>query len=156
MISCTGHDKSSRSCVPLHHTRFFLVRNLLFFRWQQQNLRMSPLHLLIVLASCVAAVYIRLQAVFNYGRVIHEFDPWFNFRATQYLVDHGYKAFSTWFDDRSWCVPCARGHLRCASSPHRCQTDILRVYVHSYCMQQARARGGGFDGEAQLRGALSF
>ena len=69
---------------------------------------MTPLNVLIVLAACVAAVYIRLQAVFNYGRVIHEFDPWFNFRATQYLVDHGYKAFSTWFDDRSWCVPCAR------------------------------------------------
>ena len=102
---------------------------------------MTPLNVLIVLAACVAAVYIRLQAVFNYGRVIHEFDPWFNFRATQYLVDHGYKAFSTWFDDRSWCVPCARGHLRCASPPARCQTEVLRVHVYSYCMQQARARG---------------
>jgi len=27
--------------------------------------------------------------VIVYGRVIHEFDPWFNFRATQYLVDNG-------------------------------------------------------------------
>ena len=32
----------------------------------------------------------------RYGRVIHEFDPWFNFRATQYLVDNGYDKFSTW------------------------------------------------------------
>ena len=28
--------------------------------------------------------------------MIHEFDPWFNFRATQYLVDNGYDKFSTW------------------------------------------------------------
>jgi hypothetical protein len=27
------------------------------------------------------------------GRVIHEFDPWFNFRATEYLVDHGWDKF---------------------------------------------------------------
>merc|ERR1712166_1099593 len=28
------------------------------------------------------AYTIRLYAINNYGRVIHEFDPWFNFRAT--------------------------------------------------------------------------
>ena len=35
------------------------------------------------------AYFIRLFAINTYGRVIHEFDPWFNFRATQYLADHG-------------------------------------------------------------------
>ncbi len=29
------------------------------------------------------AYFIRLYAIKNYGLVIHEFDPWFNFRATQ-------------------------------------------------------------------------
>jgi len=38
----------------------------------------------------------------KYGRVIHEFDPWFNFRATEYLVEHGYEAFSEWYDTESW------------------------------------------------------
>jgi dolichyl-diphosphooligosaccharide--protein glycosyltransferase len=51
---------------------------------------------------CYSAVYIRLDAVITYGRVIHEFDPWFNFRATQYLVDHGYQKFSTWYDEEVW------------------------------------------------------
>lgn len=51
---------------------------------------------------CYAAVYIRLDAVFTYGRVIHEFDPWFNYRATEYLVKNGYEKFSTWFDDEAW------------------------------------------------------
>ena len=32
------------------------------------------------------AYVIRLYAIQNYGLVIHEFDPWFNFRATQYLA----------------------------------------------------------------------
>eukprot|EP00947_MAST-08B_sp_MAST-8B-sp1_P002611 g2611.t1 len=44
----------------------------------------------------------RLHAINNYGSVIHEFDPWFNFRATKYLVDNGWDDFFTWFDHRSW------------------------------------------------------
>lgn len=56
----------------------------------------------IVLAVAWRAFTIRTHAINDYGRVIHEFDPWFNFRATQYLADNGWTAFFTWFDDRSW------------------------------------------------------
>ena len=28
-------------------------------------------------------------SVLRFESVIHEFDPWFNFRATKYLVEHG-------------------------------------------------------------------
>merc|ERR1712166_1433253 len=48
------------------------------------------------------AYQIRLYAINNYGRVIHEFDPWFNFRATQYLADNGMAKFFHWFDYMSW------------------------------------------------------
>lgn len=81
-------------------------------------------------AACAATVAIRLHAVRIYGRVIHEvcarasrhprcvprssrrpttgalvaaqYDPWFNFRATEHLVEHGSGAFSRWYDERSW------------------------------------------------------
>ena len=39
------------------------------------------------------SVTIRLYAVTNYGRVIHEFDPWFNYRATEYMVANGWDKF---------------------------------------------------------------
>lgn len=29
-------------------------------------------------------------------------DPWFNFRATKYLVENGFYSFWDWFDDRTW------------------------------------------------------
>ena len=32
----------------------------------------------------------------------HAVDPWFNFRATKYLVQHGFYNFWDWFDDRTW------------------------------------------------------
>lgn len=50
----------------------------------------------------ISAYEIRLYAIESYGYVIHEFDPWFNFRATQYLADNGWTAFFHWFDHRSW------------------------------------------------------
>ena len=41
----------------------------------------------------------------DYGLVIHEFDPWFNFRATKYLADNGIYEFFHWFDHTSWYPP---------------------------------------------------
>lgn len=38
----------------------------------------------------------------NLRTVIHEFDPYFNFRAAQYLYDHGWNAFAKWFDYKVW------------------------------------------------------
>ena len=55
-----------------------------------------------VLYSLRSAYTIRLKAIEEYGMVIHEFDPWFNFRATQYLSKHGWDAFFSWFDHMSW------------------------------------------------------
>eukprot|EP00727_Mastigamoeba_balamuthi_P000177 m51a1_g10156 putative oligosaccharyl transferase-like protein (795) ;mRNA; f:17231-19885 len=54
-------------------------------------------------AAALAEAYrIRLYAVRTYGRVIHEFDPWFNYRAAQYLADHGLGPFFAWYDHQSW------------------------------------------------------
>lgn len=38
----------------------------------------------------------------TFGKVIHEFDPWFNYRATEYLLQHGADKFFKWFDYMSW------------------------------------------------------
>ncbi|KAL3810100.1 hypothetical protein ACHAXA_010924 [Cyclostephanos tholiformis] len=48
------------------------------------------------------AYQIRLQAIKEYGPVIHEFDPYFNWRATQYLYDNGARKFFEWFDHKVW------------------------------------------------------
>jgi dolichyl-diphosphooligosaccharide--protein glycosyltransferase len=34
--------------------------------------------------------------------VIHEFDPWFNFRGTKHLVSEGFYDFHNWFDEKTW------------------------------------------------------
>ncbi len=58
------------------------------------------------LATFGVALYmaydIRMYAIKDFGRLVHEFDPWFNFRATQYLYDNGAERFFKWYDYMSW------------------------------------------------------
>ena len=48
------------------------------------------------------AFLIRIFSVIRYESVIHEFDPWFNYRTTQYLTNEGVYEFWNWFDPESW------------------------------------------------------
>jgi len=63
---------------------------------------MKIIQLAIIALCCYCAYDIRTYAIKEYGRIIHEFDPWFNFRATQYLADNGWDRFSKWYDYMSW------------------------------------------------------
>mmetsp|Transcript_42760 Transcript_42760/g.77244 ORF Transcript_42760/g.77244 Transcript_42760/m.77244 type:complete len:876 (+) Transcript_42760:176-2803(+) len=49
-----------------------------------------------------AAYDIRLHPIREFGHLIHEFDPWFNYRATEYLAEHGLYKFLHWYDYESW------------------------------------------------------
>ncbi|KAJ5902378.1 Dolichyl-diphosphooligosaccharide--protein glycosyltransferase subunit stt3 [Penicillium taxi] len=60
------------------------------------------LRIIILLTIAAAAVSSRLFSVIRFESIIHEFDPWFNFRATKYLVQNGFYSFWDWFDDRTW------------------------------------------------------
>mmetsp|Transcript_15450 Transcript_15450/g.38925 ORF Transcript_15450/g.38925 Transcript_15450/m.38925 type:complete len:973 (-) Transcript_15450:115-3033(-) len=65
---------------------------------------------LVWLSVCGYAIYrivynayrIRMAAIDEYGPVIHEFDPYFNYRATEYLYEHGAAKFFQWFDYKVW------------------------------------------------------
>lgn len=61
-------------------------------------------HLLIagILASAFTVSFlIRAQPV-EFGYELNEFDPFYNYRATQYLVDNGLEAYGDWHDYMSW------------------------------------------------------
>lgn len=56
----------------------------------------------ILLLIGVLAFSIRLFSVIKYESVIHEFDPYFNYRVTQFLTKNGIYDFWNFFDDRTW------------------------------------------------------
>ena len=62
----------------------------------------SLLKLGVLSVSAVLAFMIRLFSVLRYESMIHEFDPYFNYRTTKYLADEGFYSFHNWFDDRAW------------------------------------------------------
>ena len=60
---------------------------------------MTSLTLLMIF---VIAFTVRIFSVIKFESIIHEFDPWFNYRATKYLLENGVKEFQEWFDKESW------------------------------------------------------
>uniref|UniRef100_A0A0K2V9J3 Dolichyl-diphosphooligosaccharide--protein glycosyltransferase subunit STT3A n=1 Tax=Lepeophtheirus salmonis TaxID=72036 RepID=A0A0K2V9J3_LEPSM len=62
----------------------------------------SLLKLLILSLAGILAFLIRLFSVLRYESIIHEFDPYFNYRSTKFLSEEGFYAFHNWFDDRAW------------------------------------------------------
>ncbi|XP_045618848.1 dolichyl-diphosphooligosaccharide--protein glycosyltransferase subunit STT3A [Procambarus clarkii] len=64
---------------------------------QDTLLKMAVLSLAAILSfSC------RLFSVLRFESVIHEFDPYFNYRTTKFLAEEGFYNFHNWFDDRAW------------------------------------------------------
>eukprot|EP00743_Colponemidia_sp_Colp-15_P001320 GILK01001447.1.p1 GENE.GILK01001447.1~~GILK01001447.1.p1 ORF type:complete len:784 (-),score=93.89 GILK01001447.1:230-2512(-) len=51
---------------------------------------------------CALAFSVRIFSVIRYESVIHEFDPYFNYRTTQYLAREGFYEFWNWFDESTW------------------------------------------------------
>lgn len=56
----------------------------------------------VLALCCILAFSLRLFAVLRFENVIHEFDPYFNYRTTRYLAEEGFYSFHNWFDDRAW------------------------------------------------------
>ena len=62
----------------------------------------SLIQMSILAIACILSFCVRLFSVLRFESVIHEFDPYFNYRTTKHLVDNGYYDFHNWFDDRAW------------------------------------------------------
>ncbi|MFQ5475747.1 MAG: STT3 domain-containing protein [Nitrosopumilus sp.] len=66
------------------------------------DLKLNHLLIIGILAlSFTVSFLLRSQAV-DFGFELNEFDPFFNYRATQYIVDNGIGAYFEWNDSLSW------------------------------------------------------
>lgn len=75
----------------------------IFDEFQEWGKRSAPAIILATLTSIsILAFLIRVFSVIRYESVIHEFDPWFNYRTTQYITNEGVYAFWNWFDPDAW------------------------------------------------------
>ena len=72
------------------------------FRISSFNFKINHLFIIgILILAFSVSFLIRSQPV-NYGFELNEFDPFFNFRATEYIVENGFSEYFEWNDDKSW------------------------------------------------------
>ncbi|GIL83594.1 hypothetical protein Vretimale_10396 [Volvox reticuliferus] len=81
------------------HASLFETAKRYLTKTKSQELLLRSIILIFVylLAFCI-----RLFSVLRYESVIHEFDPYFNYRSTIKLVQEGFYEFWNWFDAESW------------------------------------------------------
>ena len=66
------------------------------------DLKLNHLLIISILAlSFTVSFLLRSQAA-DFGFELNEFDPFFNYRATQYIVDNGIGSYFEWNDSLSW------------------------------------------------------
>ncbi|MGC2572825.1 MAG: STT3 domain-containing protein, partial [Candidatus Nitrosopolaris sp.] len=66
------------------------------------ELRLRDLIVIGVLALAFTTAFIMRSYPSKYGFYLNEFDPYFDYRATKYIVDHGLNAYFKWHDTLSW------------------------------------------------------
>jgi len=75
--------------------------------FQINSLNFKLKHLLVIgilVLSFSVSMLIRSQPA-EYGFELNEFDPFFNFRATEYIVENGFFEYLQWHDTKSWYLP---------------------------------------------------
>ncbi|KAF8563694.1 hypothetical protein P879_08078 [Paragonimus westermani] len=70
--------------------------------WLAVDRQLSLIQLSVLVFSAIIAFSIRLFAVIRFESIIHEFDPYFNYRTTRFMTEHGFYKFHDWFDDMAW------------------------------------------------------
>jgi dolichyl-diphosphooligosaccharide--protein glycosyltransferase len=55
-----------------------------------------------VLAIAFSTAFIMRSYPIKYGYYLNEFDPYFDYRATKYIIDNGLDAYLKWHDNMSW------------------------------------------------------
>ncbi len=69
---------------------------------ENQGVKIKYLLIIAILCLSFSVAFILRAYPIKYGSYLNEFDPFFDFRATQYIVDHGIGAYFQWHDNMSW------------------------------------------------------
>jgi dolichyl-diphosphooligosaccharide--protein glycosyltransferase len=57
---------------------------------------------ILVLIIAFSTAFIIRSYPIKYGFALNEFDPYFDYRATKYIIDNGFEAYLNWHDYQSW------------------------------------------------------
>ena len=79
-----------------------MISNVTLVSLGKFDLKLHHLLIIGVLSLSFSISFLVRSQAADYGWELNEFDPFFNYRATQYVVDNGINAYFEWNDDLSW------------------------------------------------------
>ncbi|MBT5238544.1 MAG: hypothetical protein HOL67_04830, partial [Thaumarchaeota archaeon] len=79
-----------------------MVSNQKLFSVGNFDFRLQHLLVIGVLTLSVSISMMIRSTPASYGLELFEFDPFFNFRATEYILENGTDAYFNWIDEKSW------------------------------------------------------
>ena len=79
-----------------------MVSNQKLFSVGNFDFRLQHLLVIGILALSVSISMMISSTPTTYGFELFEFDPFFNYRATEYILDNGTNAYFNWIDEKSW------------------------------------------------------
>ena len=79
-----------------------LISNQQLFSIGNFEFRLQHLLIIGILSMAFTISFLVRSQAIDYGFELNEFDPFFNYRATQFIVDNGIIEYFDWHDDRSW------------------------------------------------------
>jgi len=79
-----------------------MLSNQKLFSLGNFDFRLQHLLVIGVLALSVSISMLIRSTPASYGLELFEFDSFFNFRATEYILENGYDAYFQWIDEKSW------------------------------------------------------
>lgn len=79
-----------------------LQGNKVLFSTRSFNFQVKHLLVIAVLIIAFSTAFIIRSYPIKYGFVLNEFDPYFDYRATKYIIDNGFVEYLQWHDDMSW------------------------------------------------------
>ncbi len=72
------------------------------FQVSSFNFKLKHFVIIGVLVLAFSTSFLIRSQPAQYGNELNEFDPFFNFRATEYIVENGFFEYFEWNDDKSW------------------------------------------------------
>jgi len=79
-----------------------MLSNQKLFSVGNFDFRLQHLLVIGVLALSVSISMLIRSTPASYGLELFEFDPFFNFRATEYVLENGPDAYFNWIDEKTW------------------------------------------------------
>ena len=115
------------------------------FQVSSFNFQLNHLVIIGVLILAFSTSFLIRSQPAEYGFELNEFDPFFNFRATEHVVEYGFDSYFSWVDNLSWYGSGTGGQGDAAEFSGRDVSSTSQIGLHLTAATTYWIFGGGID-----------